>query len=91
MLQLNYLKISPLIWDIWIKAWDMHLNGFHENILEIKDIKKDAPIAKQILEITENYLKMKNHLKSFYPTYKEFKLRISKELRHYKKFGIIEF
>jgi len=35
----------------------MHLNGFHENILGIKDIEKDVPIAKQILEITENYLK----------------------------------
>jgi hypothetical protein len=42
--------------EIWIKAWNFHKNGFHENLLEMKDIINDIPIAQEMLEITKKHL-----------------------------------
>ena len=50
-------KIDESIWDIWEKAWLLHTLGFHENLLEIENIEKNAHIAKDIIEITKKVLK----------------------------------
>jgi hypothetical protein len=47
---------SKKIVEIWIKAWNLHKNGFHENLLKMESVINDIPIAREMFEITKKHL-----------------------------------
>jgi len=50
---------EPKVADVWARAYDVHVWGFHEAKYNIDDIKDDLEYVKWLLEFTEKLIKNK--------------------------------
>ncbi len=53
---------EKLILEAWSQGYDLHVHGFHEHSLDVREVEESLPVVEKLVDYTER--KMKSYQKS---------------------------